>query len=86
MDFGVKKNRFNTCLIILLSILVSSHILTCSSKKTKNTGKTTARAQCGECLSVQTQRVCTARGTMLNACMAICKGVKIECYQKCPCP
>jgi hypothetical protein len=41
---------------------------------------------CGECLNLDTGRVCTIEGTYYNSCLAICKQVKILCNGECPCP
>lgn len=41
---------------------------------------------CGECLDLNTGRVCTVEGTYFNSCLAICKQVKILCNGECPCP
>ncbi len=41
---------------------------------------------CGECLDLNTGRVCTVDGTYFNSCLAICKQVKILCNGECPCP
>lgn len=40
---------------------------------------------CGECLFLDTGRVCTTRGTYYNSCLAICRRVKILCDGECPC-
>jgi len=42
--------------------------------------------ECGECLNLQTGKVCTVQGTFFNSCLAICKQVKILCQGECPCP
>lgn len=77
----------NTGFTILLCLLLSSLILSCSGKKSVVPLTQEEKARCGYCLSKTSEpRVCTSQGTLLNDCVAICKYVKVECYQACPCP
>ena len=93
MHTSVRRNRrtngrhiARSGLIFLFGLLLSSFILTCSGKEERKATDPAPTEQCGECLSAPTRKVCTARGNIKNACLAICRGIKIECYQACPCP
>ena len=86
MNFDALKCMRTISFTILLTLLLSSLIPACSSKKSVVSMSSEEKARCGYCLSQKNApKVCTNLGTLLNACVAICKNVKVECYTACPC-
>ncbi|GIX41158.1 MAG: hypothetical protein KatS3mg129_0891 [Leptospiraceae bacterium] len=70
-------------IFITLIILFLFH---CKSCEKENNNRGFNFEGCGECLNLNTGRVCTVEGTFYNSCLAICKQVKILCNGECPCP
>ncbi|MCS7205458.1 MAG: hypothetical protein NZ853_07160 [Leptospiraceae bacterium] len=78
-------NRF-----FLFTLILFSFVLFCRTESPRKEKPIPLIHQnfegCGECLDLDTGRVCTTEGTYYNSCLAICKRVKILCDGECPCP
>lgn len=70
-------------LILVLLVCLGSGACSPAKNQSGNNGLATG---CGECLDMPTGEVCTPAGTRRNSCLAICEGIKINCFQSCPCP
>ncbi len=74
-------------ILIILILLTLASCKSCSDVEIKRSNSPGFNFEgCGECLDLNTGRVCTVQGTYYNSCLAICKQVKILCNGECPCP
>lgn len=84
---NTRNDLFVSSKLFLIMIVLVVFIVTCSPAKKKTIEPVNhTKSKCGECLDMPLGEVCTASGTKRNSCMAICGGVKILCFQACPCP
>lgn len=75
-------------ILIIITLLILTSCKSCNDKGFMQ--KTSSNRGfnfdgCGECLDLNTGRVCTVEGTYFNSCLAICRQVKILCNGECPC-
>lgn len=83
------KNKFGSVFVFVLSLAFLLGFLSgCQGcqKPGESNSSNNIPPECGECLYLQTGKVCTVQGTMQNSCLAICVSAKILCNGECPCP